>query len=211
MSVLRHACRALLIAAAVVAAAAGAAALPACAKPAPLPRIAEVPQFSLQDQNGHTLTRENLRGGVWIANFMFTSCPDVCPLLTAKMAGVRGRLVGDRKQVRYVSFSVDPEHDTPAVLKKYAIEHSADRSDWSFVTGPLDQVKRVIVSGFKELREVSPEQAGKANAILHGSHFVLIDRQLAIRGYYPSDQEGLLRLARDAAILLAEPSKARHS
>jgi protein SCO1/2 len=205
MSVLRHVCRVLLIATAAT------AALPACFKPPPLPRIAEVPQFSLRDQNGQTLTRDDLRGGVWIANFMFTSCPDVCPLLTAKMAGVRGRLVADRRQVRYVSFSVDPEHDTPEVLKKYALEHAADRPDWSFVTGPLDQVKQVIVSGFKELREVSPEVTAKANGILHGSHFVLIDRELSIRGYYPSDQDGLLRLARDAAILLAEPSAPRHS
>lgn len=189
--------RALLLAMALAPSAGG------CHRP-DLPRIAQVPQFALHDQNASGLRRDDLRGHVWIANFMFTSCPDVCPLLTAKMSGVRGRLVADRADVRYVSFSVDPEHDTPAVLKKYATEHGADLPDWRFLTGPVEQVEHVIVSGFKEALQPGPEVAGKARAILHGSHFVLIDRALSIRGYYPSDQEGLLRLARDARILLAE-------
>jgi protein SCO1/2 len=177
-----------------------------CHRPS-LPRIAQVPQFALRDQNGAELRRDGLRGRVWIANFMFTSCPDVCPLLTAKMSGLRGRLVGDRADVRFVSFSVDPEHDTPVALKKYALEHGADLPDWRFLTGPLAEVEQVIVSGFKEALEPGPEVAGKARSILHGSHFVLIDRALSIRGYYPSDEEGMLRLARDARILLAEKTE----
>jgi protein SCO1/2 len=192
--------RVLLLAMALTPGAAG------CHRPG-LPRIAQVPQFVLRDQDGAELRRDGMRGRVWIANFMFTSCPDVCPLLTAKMSGVRGRLVGDRADVRYVSFSVDPAHDTPAVLKKYALEHGADLPDWRFLTGPLQQVEQVIVSGFKQALQPGPEVAGKARSILHGSHFVLIDRALSIRGYYPSDEEGLLRLARDARILLAEKAE----
>src|SRR5690242_5381640 len=111
-------------------------ALGACHKSEPLPRIAQVPAFALRDQDGRELGPDALRGKVWIANFMFTSCPDVCPLLTSKMAAVRQRLVADRAAVHYVSFSVDPAHDTPEVLKRYAIEHGADRADWSFLTGP---------------------------------------------------------------------------
>jgi protein SCO1/2 len=177
-----------------------------CVRKADLPRIAQVPAFVLRDQNDRELSRGDLRGSVWIANFMFTSCPDVCPLLTAKMSGVRSRLVGDRAKVRFVSFSVDPAHDTPAALKKYAIEHRADWSDWTFLTGPADLVQQVIVSGFKQTLRPDPESTGKVRSILHGSHFVLIDRGLFIRAYYPSDEEGLLRLARDARIVLAEKS-----
>jgi protein SCO1 len=173
-----------------------------------LPRFGAVPAFALRDQDGHELGRHNLLGQVWIANFMFTSCPDICPLLTSKLASVRSRLVADRAFVRYVSFSVDPVHDSPEVLKNYAVEHGADRPDWSFVTGPADPVKDVIIHGFKQALSETPKTAGRsANTILHGSHFVLVDRGATIRGFYPSDDEGLQRLVRDARILLAEPAE----
>lgn len=184
-------------------------ALSACGSAAPeLPKIAEVPAFELRDQDGATVARDALRGEVWVANFMFTSCPDVCPILTAKMSGVRGKLVADRVPVRIVSFTVDPETDTPEVLKRYAQERGADFDDWRFLTGPIDQVKRVIVEGFKQGMERQPAaQAGQPEAILHGSHFVLVDRDLFIRGYYASDEEGLQRLVRDARIVASESPK----
>jgi protein SCO1/2 len=178
-----------------------------CFRGEPLPHVARVPQFALHDQNARALSPEQLRGDVWIANFMFTSCPDVCPFLTSKMSGVRTQLAPVRDQLHFVSFSVDPEHDTPAVLKQYAQKHGADQPDWSFLTGPVDQVKRVVVEGFKVSLQLTPAESGKANAILHGSHFVLVDRELDIRGFYPSDEEGLLRLQRDARILVAEKKK----
>jgi protein SCO1 len=179
--------------------------LASCSGRPELPRIAQVPAFELRDQDGASVNEEALRGQVWVANFMFTSCPDVCPILTAKMGRVRGRLVGDRVPVRIVSFTVDPETDTPEVLKQYASERSADYPDWRFLTGPLDQIKRVIVDGFKQGLSRQPAQAGQAQAILHGSHFVLVDRDLYIRGYYASDEDGLLRLTRDARVIAAEP------
>jgi protein SCO1 len=167
-----------------------------------LPKFSTLPAFSLQDQNGAAVTRESLQGSVWVANFMFTSCPDVCPILTTKMASVRSRLVGERVPVRVVSFTVDPATDTPEVLKRYAKEHNADFPDWSFMTGSVDEIKTVVVSGFKQaLGEKQEEQAGNGATILHGSHFVLVDRSGEIRGYYPSDNDGLLKLARDARIL----------
>ena len=135
---------------------------------------------------------------------MFTSCPDVCPILTTKMASVRSRLVGERVPVRIVSFTVDPATDTPEVLKRYAKERNADFPDWSFLTGPVEEIKAVVVGGFKQaLGEKQEEQAGNAATILHGSHFVLVDRVGEIRGFYPSDNDGLLKLARDARILAA--------
>jgi protein SCO1/2 len=176
----------------------------ACKGGEPLPRIAEVPQFQLRDQNGRELRRDALRGKVWVANFMFSRCPDVCPLLTGKMKGLRTELLRERSHLRFVSFSVDPEHDTPAVLKKFAQEHGADQPDWSFLTGPLQLIQDIVIKGFKQTLAPEPEQAGKAYSILHGSHFVLVDRGLSIRGYYPSDENGLLRLARDARVLVAE-------
>lgn len=176
----------------------------ACGSAPELPKLSEVPAFELRDQDDATSTREQLRGKVWIANFMFTSCPDVCPILTTKLASVRGKLVAERVPVRFVSFSVDPVTDTPAKLKRFAGERHADYPDWRFLTGPMEQIEQVVVEGFKQAYERQPEQAGHAAAILHGSHFVLVDRAARIRGYYPSDDEGLLKLVRDARILAAE-------
>lgn len=173
-----------------------------------LPKLSTLPAFTLRDQNGAAVTREKLQGSVWVANFMFTSCPDVCPILTTKMASVRTRLVAERVPVRIVSFTVDPATDTPEVLKRYAQERNADHADWSFLTGSIDDIKSVVVGGFKQaLGEKTEEQPGAPANILHGSHFVLIDRQGEIRGYYPSDNDGLLKLARDARILALAKEK----
>ncbi|MGD8860415.1 MAG: SCO family protein [Myxococcales bacterium] len=174
-----------------------------CRKPEPLPRIAQVPAFELDDQDAEAITAESLRGKVWVANFMFTSCPDVCPLLTAKMLHLRTELRPVRDAMRFVSFSVDPDTDTPQVLRKYAEEQGANQPDWRFLTGPLDRVKDVIVGGFKQNMQQQPAEPGEPPNIMHGSHFVLVDRELTIRGFYRSDDVGLKRLARDARRLVA--------
>ena len=171
-------------------------------KPAPLPQLGVVPQFSLRDQRGEAVTPASLRGQPFIANFVFTRCPDVCPLLTSKLAGVRSRLVGDRVRVRYVSFSVDPAYDSPEVLARYAQEHHVAFDDWRFVTGDAAAVQAVIVKGFKQSLTEQPGKPGKPANILHGTHFVLADAALRIRGYYRSDEEGMLMLARDARRLV---------
>ena len=115
----------------------------ACAPKPDLPHMMRVPAFALHDQNGRAVSTEQLSGKVWIANFIFTRCPDMCPLLTSRMAGVRTQLAPVRSQVQIVSFSVDPAHDTPAVLKDYAQKHDADQPDWTFLTGAIDQVKQL--------------------------------------------------------------------
>ena len=174
----------------------------ACKRGVDLPDLGQVPEFALRDQRDQAVSAKDLKGKIWVANFMFTSCPDVCPLLTSKLSGVCTRLVGDRVKIEYVSFSVDPTTDTPAVLAKYVAEHHVDFRDWRFLTGPLGDIKQVVVGGFKQLMQHDPNaKPGSPESILHGSHFVLVDRALVIRGFYPSDDEGLLRLARDARIL----------
>jgi protein SCO1/2 len=171
-------------------------------KPPELPRLGTVPELSLRDHRGQALTAASLRGKPFIANFIFTHCPDVCPILTAKLASVRQKLVADRIRLGYVSFSVDPANDTPEVLARYAQDQHVDFSDWRFATGDVDAVKQVIVQGFKQSIAEQPAEAGKPANILHGSHFVLVDAALQIRGFYRSDDEGLLVLARDARRLV---------
>jgi len=163
------------------------------------------PQFTLTDTSGNSYDfAQQTDGYVTLLYFGYTSCPDVCPLLTTRMSGVRTQLAPVRSSVRFVSFSVDPGNDRPDVLKQYVQKHGADQPDWSFLTGPVDEMKQVVIDGFKQTLEASEDEAGKAAGILHGSHFVLVDRNLDIRGFYPSDEEGTLRLARDARILVAE-------
>ena len=106
--------------------------------------------------------------------------------------------------LRFVSFSVDPDNDTPPVLKAYAHKYEADLASWTFLTGEFAEVKRTSVEGFKLALEgtAKPEQANFG--ILHSSYLVLVDRKLRIRGYYPtSDPATQENLLRDAASLLA--------
>jgi protein SCO1/2 len=169
-------------------------------RPAPLPVLGTVPPFTLTESAGTPLSAADLAGRVWVAGFIFTRCPDVCPALTARMARLQERLGAGDDAVRLVSFSVDPEHDTPAVLRAYA-ERSGARPGWLFVTGPRDRVAALLRQGFK----VAWADDGPATApITHSDRFVLVDRTLGIRGYYHGDDaDDLERLARDAAALRA--------
>jgi protein SCO1/2 len=183
--------------------------LAACRVGEPLPKLMPVPAFEMRDQDGQVSTQALLRGKVGIVSFMFTSCPDVCPLLTAKLSVVRTKLLAERASLRFVSISVDPITDTPEALKRYAKQHGADYPDWRFLTGPNERLRSVVVDGFKQSLTIGETPAGQApapSAILHGSHFVLVDRSGTIRGYYPSDEPGTLKLARDARLLIRERS-----
>ncbi len=158
----------------------------------PLPELAPVPEFRLVDQSGAPFGLAELRGTVWVANFIFTTCPTVCPMLTTQMRNVQQRL-RDQPNVRFVSFSVDPERDTPEVLRAYAARHGADLSTWRFLTGETEAVRAAVVDGLRVgMGERQPD-----GDILHGTHLVLIDANGRIRGYYRNDREGLDGLVRD--------------
>lgn len=172
----------------------------ACGSDAPpIPELAPVPEFRLVDQSGEPFGLTDLRGKVWVANFVFTTCPTVCPMLTTQMRNVQQR-IGARENVRFVSFSVDPERDTPEVLRAYAATHDADPSSWHFVTGETDAVRRAVVDGLR----VGMGERQSDGDILHGTHFVLVDARGKIRGYYRNDREGLDGLVRDVERLASE-------
>lgn len=165
--------------------------------PAPsLPVLGEVPPFTLTERSGRTLAASDLTGHVWVADFVFTRCPDFCPALTARMAGLQKALAAH--PVRLVSFSVDPLHDTPEVLSDYATRAGA-HDDWLFVTGSREAVAGLLRDGFKV---AWADDGPPTSPITHSDRFVLVDRTLHIRGYYHgTEPNDVSRLTRDAIAL----------
>jgi protein SCO1/2 len=158
-----------------------------------------LPDFTLIERSGRKVTLADLRGQVWIADFIYTKCTDTCPLQTADMARLQDRWLNEN-EVNLVSFSVDPEHDTPPVLSRYADRFKANPKRWLFVTGSRTQIVHLIEDGF-HLGVASA--SSQADVILHSPRFVLIDRQGQIRGYYNnSDPKAIQQLHQDVASLL---------
>ena len=167
-----------------------------------LSRYGAVPEFSLVERSGKAITLANLRGTIWIADFIYTTCTDTCPLQTAEMGKLQEEW-NDKPGLKLVSFSVDPEKDTAEVLSLYADRYKADSQRWLFLTGAKEEIARLVQEGFK-LSAVPVVNTGSSESvIMHSPRFVLIDRQAQIRGYYDSrDQQALERLKKDVAILI---------
>jgi protein SCO1 len=112
-----------------------------------LRKIGRAPEFTLTNQDGKRLALKELRGKVLAITFIFASCTDTCPLLTAKMAGIQNRLSSAfGPQVFFLSITVDPERDTPAVLKRYAEAHRANTAGWAFLTASEAEIREVAKS-----------------------------------------------------------------
>jgi cytochrome oxidase Cu insertion factor (SCO1/SenC/PrrC family) len=141
-----------------------------------------VPDFSLTERSGRPLTRAELAGAPWIADFVYVNCPGACPVLSGEMARLHHR-VGER--VRLVSFSVDPARDTPQALTAYADRFGASRTSWLFVTGPVAAMRQLIGRGFKlAVTDPPAGEPGSPAAITHSEKIVLVDANLHIRRYY---------------------------
>jgi protein SCO1 len=170
--------------------------------PPALPVHAEIPDFTFTDQHGESFGSAQLRGKVWVADFIFTRCPSICPLLTEKMRNIqhRSRQLGDGFHM--VSFSVDPEYDTPQVLGEYARTHKVSQTRWTFLTGPFDELKKTVEKGLKiSMGRDNPNDA--LPSITHGTHFVLVDQKMQIRGFYDSeDDKAMAKLLDDAGLLM---------
>ncbi len=154
-----------------------------------------LPSFSLTDQDGQNLQQRDLLGQVWVASFIYTSCPDVCPLITQQVAALRDALATSGllgNPVRLVSFTVDPEHDSPAVLRKYAQKFKASNTQqWAFLTGNPAQVKTLLIDGFHLIVESNiqsvtggdhPHDSGE---IAHSNRAMVIDRCGQVRAIHP--------------------------
>jgi protein SCO1/2 len=169
-----------------------------------LPVLATLPAYDLVDSAGIPLGPDRLAGRPFVADFIFTRCAGVCPAMTARLARLRPEVPAE---VRFVSFTVDPSHDTPERLRAYASAHGAGE-DWIFATGSREALYGLATSGFKlAAYEVPPEErrAGGDGPFLHSSKFVLVDGAGRVRGYYDSaEEEAVGALRRDARALLGE-------
>jgi protein SCO1 len=154
------------------------------------PVLGRVADFALVDQASAPVSRAALDGEPWVASFVFTRCPLVCPRLSERMRAIQALAGRDTPGLRLVTFSVDPEHDVPEVLRSYADAHGADRNRWKFLTGSADSIAAVA-------RSFAVALAGEADpgrsdfGIMHSGHLILVDGRGRIRGYYPSAEEGV--------------------
>lgn len=170
-----------------------------CARvPAP---IRALPDFSLTAvtvDGTSPLDLRALHGRAWIVDFVYTRCAGPCPMLTANMAGLQKRLP---KSVGLLSFTVDPDHDSPEVLSVYARDFKADPQRWFFVTGEKPELVNLFRDGF-QIAVAESATAPVGQNVAHTTKFVLLDGEGRIRGYYDGDdRDSLDKLAADASRL----------
>ncbi len=166
----------------------------------PLANYGPVGSFSLTNQFDQKFGSENLVGKIWIADFVFTSCHGPCPIISSRMSELQKPLKDT--DVHLVSFSVDPETDTPAVLRTYADKLKAQEGRWDFLTGPKSAIYDLSAKSFK--LGVS-EQGDEPGQPVHSTRFVLVDRHGDIRGYYDAlAPDGVTKVLADASHLLRE-------
>lgn len=162
----------------------------------PLPKISKVTSFELTDSNNQTFDSDQLNGKVWIADFFFTTCSGVCPVLSKNMASLY-RSYNLNKKVHFVSITVNPDNDTPQVLAKYAQRYQANPHQWHFLTGPIETIQDISINNLKI--------GNKEEPVFHSEYFVLVDGQGWIRGYYHGmSKEGTKGIFKDIARVLKE-------
>jgi protein SCO1 len=159
-----------------------------------------VPSFQFTNQNGQPFGSGQLAGKIWIADFIYTTCPGPCPMISSRMSELQKPL--EKTDVHLVSFSVDPEKDTPAVLRGYAERLQARPGRWDFLTGAKSAIYKLSHDGFK----LGVSDGSDAQGIpVHSTRMVLVDRHGQIRGYYDATEpETITKLVADTSHLLHE-------
>jgi len=162
-----------------------------------------VPSFQLVNQNGQPYGSAQLTGKIWIADFVFSTCPGPCPMISSRMSEMQKPL--EKTDVHLVSFTVDPEKDTPEVLRGYAAKLQADSKRWDFLTGPRTVIYSLMRDGFKLAVSDGSDEQGMP---VHSTRVVLVDRRGTIRGYYDAlAPDAVTKLLADTNHLLREQPK----
>ena len=168
--------------------------------PAHLEPISPVPDFQFTDQSGKPFGLADLKGKIWVANFIFTRCKGPCPITVLRMQDLNTKLKKVRGNVELVTFTVDPEYDTPEILKTFSEPLGADPASWKFLTGTPDAIQKIVVTGL--LQPLAKEPDGTP---AHSSRIVLVDGKGWLRGYHDGlDPEAVQKLMVDIGELLRE-------
>lgn len=160
-----------------------------------------IPPFRFTDQDGQTVTEKTVAGKIYVADFFFTTCPSICPIMTGNLKKVQDEFIGT-ENILILSHSIDPEYDSPEVLKKYAAEKGADTRFWKFLTGDKDTIYDLCENSYMAFAKTDKAAPG---GYIHSGFFVLVDKDRHIRGAYDGTEEGKTEeLIKDIKILLKE-------
>ena len=163
-----------------------------------------IADFSLTNQNGRTITQKEYEGKIYVADFFFTTCPSICPIMTKNMADLQKELEND-EDVLLLSHSVTPEIDSVAQLKKYALEKGVDDAKWNLVTGDKKQIYDLAR---KSYLAVKTDGDGGPFDMIHTENFILVDKEKRIRGFYDgTKQEDMEQLIIDLQVLKSSYDK----
>lgn len=146
----------------------------------------QVASFSFTDQNENPFGTDQLAGKVWIADFIFTDCTSVCTPMSQKMADLQTMFKEQGLKVEFVTFTVDPETDTPQVLKDYLVQFTDDESNWHLLTGySQDSIEKIALNQFQTIVQ-KPNESGQ---VIHGTNFYIIDQKGYIVNEYSYSEE----------------------
>ncbi|HEY4652075.1 MAG TPA: SCO family protein [Pontibacter sp.] len=160
----------------------------------------QIPDFAFVDQDSQLVTQETVAGKIYVTDFFFTTCPSICPKMKSQMLRVYEKYK-DNPNVVLLSHTIDPAHDTVAVLKDYAERLNVTSGKWHFVTGDRDKIYDMALKYFVGVQEDSQAEGGFA----HSGDFMLVDQNRHIRGHYHgTEQADVDRLLQDMDILLKE-------
>ncbi len=159
-----------------------------------------IADFSLTNQNGKTITQSDYKGKIYIADFFFTTCPTICPIMTKNMAGIQEQIIDD-DDVLLLSHSVTPVIDSVAQLKKYALEKGVNDAKWNLVTGDKKQIYKLARKSYLAVKN---DGDGGPFDMIHTENFILVDKERRIRGFYDGTKiEDIEKLMEDLDILKA--------
>lgn len=172
--------------------------------PPELPIIAQVPQYELISENGQRFGSRDLQGKVYLANFVFSRCPSVCPKILGELEKIQKRVRGTGHKVSIVTFTVDPDFDNEKVLFDLARKRKANPYVWTFLTGSdKEAMFKLYRDGFKVGVEQSPKNLFD---IAHSEKIVLVDQNNRVRGYYGFEENNINQLMIDVGLLINRPS-----
>ena len=163
-----------------------------------------IADFSLTNQNGKTITQSDYKGKIYIADFFFTTCPTICPIMTKNMTKIQEKIIDD-DNVMLLSHSVTPVIDSVAQLKKYALEKGVNDTKWNLVTGDKKQIYHLARKSYLAVKN---DGDGGPFDMIHTENFILVDKERRIRGFYDgTNTEDIEKLLKDLDILKASYSE----